>query len=131
VDRTLLFVNLLLLFFVVAIPFAAKTVADYLGQGGFDASVAVALFQGVFEGMSIAFGVLFWWSIRHEHMNIKLTQTGARRAMIRFGIGNVAYITAIGVAFVSPLASLLVSFLVAIYYVFEQTPASRPRSRSC
>jgi hypothetical protein len=41
-----------------------------------------------------------------------------------FGIGNLAYLAAIGIAFFSPTASLAVSGLVAIYYVFEQTPAS-------
>ncbi len=126
IDRPLLFINLLLLFFVVAIPFATRTVADYLGPGGASASLAVALFEAVFEGMSIAFGVLFWWSIRHGHLKIRLAPDAARRATIRFGIGNVAYIAAIGVAFVSPLAALLISLLVAVYYVFEQTPARGP-----
>ena len=126
VDRPALFINLLLLFFVVAIPFATKTVADYLAPGGSNASVAVALFEGVFEGMSLAFGVMFWWSIRHEHLKVRLTAAAARRATIRFGIGNVAYVAAIGVAFVSPVVALLISLLVAIYYVFEQTPTRAP-----
>jgi hypothetical protein len=34
VNRTLLFVNLLLLFFVVSIPFATDTIAAYLRAGG-------------------------------------------------------------------------------------------------
>ena len=126
IDRPLLFVNLLLLFFVVAIPFATATSAAYLGQGGADASLAAAVFQGVFEGMSVSFGVLFWWSIRHEQLKIALTPAGARQAVIRFGVGNIAYIVAIGIAFLSAPASLLVSGLVAVYYVFEQTPARDP-----
>ncbi len=123
IGRPLLFLNLLLLFFVVAIPFATATVADYLRQGGPDASVAAALFNGVFEGMSIAFGLLFWWSIRRKLMTVPLAPDGARRAMVRFGGGNVAYVLAIGVALASPLASLVISGLVAVYYVFEQTPS--------
>ena len=90
IDRTLLFLNLLLLFFVVAIPFATATVAAYLGRGGADASLAAAVFQGVFEGMSLSFGLVFWWSIRREHLKIARTPAGARPAIIRFGIGNVA-----------------------------------------
>lgn len=50
----------------------------------------------------------------------------ARPRVIRFGAGNVGYLAAIGVAFVSAPASLLVSALVAAYYVFEHTPA-RPQ----
>src|SRR5215468_10382952 len=38
VDRPVLFLNLLLLFFIVSIPFAAATIADYLTRGGPDAA---------------------------------------------------------------------------------------------
>jgi TMEM175 potassium channel family protein len=123
IDRPLLFLNLLLLLFVVAIPFATVTIAAYLSLGGADASLAAVVFQGIFEGMSVSFGALFWWSIRHEHLKVVLSAAGARSAVIRFGVGNVAYIAAIGIAFLSAPASLLVSALVAAYYVFEQTPA--------
>jgi uncharacterized membrane protein len=122
IDRTLLFLNLLLLLFVVCIPFATSTFAAYLPRSHFDASVATAIYQGVFEGMSAAFGLLFWWAIRHEHLKIALTPSAARAATIRFGIGNVGYISAIGVAFVSPVTSLAISGLVGVYYMFEQTP---------
>jgi uncharacterized membrane protein len=122
IDRTLLFLNLLLLFFVVTIPFATATIAAYLTHGGGDASLAAVIFQGVLEGMSLSFGALFWWSIRHEHMKTALTPAAARWAMIRFSIGNLGYVAATGIAFVSAPASLLISALVAAYYVFEQTP---------
>jgi uncharacterized membrane protein len=125
IDRPLLFINLLLLFFVVCIPFATSTFAAYLADGGFDAYVATAIYQGVLEGMSASFGLLFWWAIGHEHLKIALTPSAARAAMIRFGIGNVAYIAAIGIAFVSPVASLVISGLVAVYYMFEQTPTRK------
>src|SRR5215470_242113 len=101
IDRPLLFLNLLLLFFVVCIPFATSTFAAYLRVPGFDASVAAAIYEGVFEGMSIAFGLLFWWAIRREHLKVALTPPAARAATIRFGLGNIGYIAAIGIAFVS------------------------------
>jgi uncharacterized membrane protein len=123
IDRTLLFLNLLMLFFVVSIPFATSTIAAYLRQGGYDASVAAAIFQGVFVGMSLSFAGLFWWGIRRNHMKIAFTPEGARRATIRFSIGTIAYLAAIGVAFLSATASLIVSGLVALYYIFEQTPS--------
>jgi uncharacterized membrane protein len=122
IDRTLLFLNLLLLFFVVSIPFATNTIAAYLKEGGPDASLAAAIYQGVYVGMSVSFGVLFWWGIRHEHMKIAFTPEGARRATIRFAIGNLAYLAALGIAFLNATASLIVSGLVAVYYIFEQTP---------
>jgi uncharacterized membrane protein len=122
IDRTLLFVNLLLLFFVVAIPFTTSTIAAYLRAGGADASLAAAMYQGVFECMSISFTLLFWWAIRRGHLKGELTGQQARRATIRFGIGNLGYIAGIGIAFISAPASLALSGLVAVYYIFEQTP---------
>jgi uncharacterized membrane protein len=126
VDRTMLFINLLMLFFVVTIPFATAMMADYLRDGGADASLAAAVYQGVFLCMSLTFGGLFWWSIKHGHMAVPLSGAAARIALVRFTIGNLAYAAAIGVAYLSAPVSLLVSMLVAVYYVFEQTPGRGP-----
>ena len=122
VDRVLLFLNLLLLFFVVTIPFGTATFAAYLTRGGADAALATALFQGIFLGMSVGFGTLFWWAIKHDHLKIKLTPAAQRTAIIRFTAGGVAYAAAIGVGFLSAPASLLLGGLIAVYYIFEQTP---------
>ena len=125
VDRPLLFLNLLLLFFVVSIPFVTTMIADYLHHGGSDARVAAAIYAGVFLGMGISFGVLLWWCIRHEHLKTPLPPGAIWASVIRFGIGNLAYLAAVGIAFVSPAAALLITGLVAVYYVFEQTPGRR------
>jgi TMEM175 potassium channel family protein len=122
IDRRLMFVNLLLLFFVVSIPFATSTFADYLRASGGDAALAGAIYQGVFEGMSISFTLLFWWAIKRGHLKVALTPELARRATIRFGIGNLGYIAGIGIAFISAPACLALNGLVAVYYIFEQTP---------
>jgi len=106
IDRTLLFVNLLLLFFVVSIPFATATIAAYLRAGTGDASLAAALYLGVLEGMSICFTLMFWWAIRHDHLKAALSARDARQATIRFGLGSLIYIAGIGIAFVSAPASL-------------------------
>jgi len=58
-----------------------------------------------------------------KHLKIALPPSAARTASIRFGVGNPAYLAAIGVAFLSAPASLLISGLVAVYYIFEHTPA--------
>jgi uncharacterized membrane protein len=126
VDRPTLFLNLLMLFFVVTIPFATAAVAAYLREGGADASLAAAIYQGVFLGVSMTFGSLFWWSIRRRHLAVPLTGAAARTALLRFTIGNLAYAAAIGIAYLSAPASLAISVLVAVYYVFEQTPSRQP-----
>ncbi len=65
------------------------------------------VYQGVLEGMSLSFGTLFHWSIWRKHLKIALTPSAARAASIRFGAGNIAYLVAIAVAFLSAPASLL------------------------
>jgi len=119
----LLFVNLPVLFFVVSIPFATSTIAAYLREGGASASLAAAIYEGVFEGVSISFALLLWQAIRHEHLKVALTASRPAGPRSSSAIGNIGYIAAIGVAFVSPPASLAISGLVAVYYIFEQTPA--------
>jgi hypothetical protein len=81
------------------------------------------VYQGVFEGMSLSFGALFYWSLWRKHLTVALTPPAARAASIRFGPGNLPYLAAMGVAFLSPAASLLISAPVALYYVFEHIPA--------
>jgi len=61
--------------------------------------------------------------LRRGHLQVPLPPKLARRATIRFSIGNLGYISGIGIAFVSAPASLALSGLVAAYYLFEQTPA--------
>ena len=100
VDRKLLFLNLLLLLFVVAIPFATSTMATYLRSGGNDAHVAAALYGVVLEGMGVSFGMIFVWSLRRDRRVVPLPPEGIRAAVLRFGLGSIAYLVAIAVAFV-------------------------------
>jgi uncharacterized membrane protein len=124
-DRFLLFLNLSLLLFIVAIPFGTATMAAYLTSGGSDAHLAAALYAAIFEGMALAFSAIFLWSIRVDERRHEPLPTGAARvALARFAIGSLVYVIAIAVAFVSPPATLAIIAAVALYYMFEQTPAS-------
>ena len=123
VDRTLLFLNLMLLLFVVLIPFATGTMAEYLTSGGQDAKVAMALYGGVFEAMGLSFAAIFGWTLGEGRTHRPVPRDARRAAWWRFTIGNLVYALAIAVAFVNALASLAIIGLVAVYYVFERTPA--------
>ncbi|MGI8562623.1 MAG: TMEM175 family protein [Candidatus Dormibacter sp.] len=124
VDRTLLFLNLGLLLFVVLIPFATGTMAEYLTSGDQDAKVATALYGAVFEGMSVSFAAIFAWSLREGRTHRPVPQEARRTAWWRFTIGGLVYLLAIGVAFISAPAALAIIGLVAVYYVFERTPGT-------
>jgi uncharacterized membrane protein len=124
VDRTLLFINLTLLLFVVVIPFATSTMATYLNRGGTDAHLAAALYAAVLEGMGLSFSAIFWWTVRDDRRrHVPLPAETVRSAVVRFGLGSAVYLVALIVAFVSAPAALAIIAAVAVYYVFEQTPA--------
>jgi len=122
VGRPVLFLNLLLLMSVVAIPFATSTVATYLRAGGTDSHVAAALYGVVMECMSIGFVAIFLASHRAGHLVVPLGREDARRAVVRFGLGIGAYAVAIAVALVNAPAALVLNGLVALYYVSRRTP---------
>jgi uncharacterized membrane protein len=122
VDRTLLFLNLVLLLFVVLIPFATNTMALYLTSGNQDAHVAMALYAAVFEGMGVSFAAMFGWTLGEGRTVSPVPPEARRAAWLRFSPGLVAYLVAIVVAFVSAPAALAIVGLAAVYYVFERTP---------
>jgi uncharacterized membrane protein len=122
VDRVLLFVNLVLLMFVVLIPFGTATMADYLPHNSADARLAMVIYAGIFLGMSVGFGAIFEWTLRGEHVYQPLPVEQHWSARRRFVGGALVYVVAILVAvFSAPGAFLLIS-LTAVYYIFERTP---------
>jgi uncharacterized membrane protein len=123
VDRTLLFLNLVLLLFVVAIPFGTATAADYLTKNDWDANVAMMLYGGVFLGMSAGFGAIFEWTLHGQRVYQPLPAEQHWAARRRFVGGGLVYAIAIVVAFFNAIASFVIIGLVAVYYIFERTPA--------
>ena len=69
VDRLLLFLNLVLLLFVVLIPFATASEADYFPANSDNAQLAMVLYAGVFLGMSAGFGGIFEWTLHGERVS--------------------------------------------------------------
>jgi uncharacterized membrane protein len=123
VTRLLLFLNLVLLLFVVLIPVATGTAADYLAEGGFDAKLAVAVYGIPLAGMSAGFAGIAEWSMREGRTRVPVPPDKRWAARIRFMSGGLVYLVVIGLAFISAPAALALSGLIAVYYIFEQTPA--------
>lgn len=123
VTRLLLFLNLVLLLFVVLIPVVTGTVADYLSQGGLDAKLAVAVYGIVLTGMSAGFAGIAEWSLGEGRSRVPVPPDRRWAARVRFMSGGLVYLVVVGLAFVSALAALGLSGLVAAYYVLERTPA--------
>jgi uncharacterized membrane protein len=122
VDRTLLFLNLVLLLFVVLIPFATATVAAYLTSGSEDAHVAMALYAVVLEGMALSFGAIFEWSLGEGRSRVQVPRDQRRQARVRTSIGEVVYLIVFAVAFISAPIALAITGLTGFYYVFAPLP---------
>ena len=123
VDRTLLFLYLVLLLFVVLIPFSTATAAEYLTKGNWDSHVAMALYAGVFVAMSLGFGGIFEWTLHSESVYQPVPPERRWAARIRFVGGAAVYAVAVVIALFSAYAAFVLMGLVAVYYIFERTPA--------
>jgi uncharacterized membrane protein len=124
VDRTLLFLNLALLLFVVLIPFSTATAAEYLSRDDWDSRVAMALYAGVFVGMSVGFGGIFEWTLHSKDVYQPVPPERRWAARIRFVGGAAVYAVAVVIALFSAYAAFVLMGLVAVYYVFERTPSA-------
>jgi uncharacterized membrane protein len=125
VDRMMLLLNLVLLLFVVLIPFSTATVAAYMSQGNSrDARVAMVLYAGVLLGMSVGFGAIFEWTLHGEHRLQPLPSEAHWPARLRFLAGGGVYVVAMLVAVFNAIAAFILIALVAVYYIAQRTPSS-------
>jgi uncharacterized membrane protein len=119
-NRTLQFLNLILLLFVVLVPFPTALLGRYL-QAGHDAQVAAATLGVVMTLMGISFGGLWVYAVSHPRLLISTVDLAKARATIpRFTAGSVVYAVSIGLAWVSPILVVALYAALAIYYAFNQ-----------
>jgi uncharacterized membrane protein len=127
VDRPLLFLNLLLLMFVVFVPFSTALLADYLLQPAPDSSVAAAVYSANGVANAIGFNVIWRYLVRDGRLlQPDLDVEALRRRSRRFGLGLIVYPITVALSFVSAPLTLGVHALLAGYYVVDQL-ATSPR----
>jgi TMEM175 potassium channel family protein len=114
-DRTLMFVNLLLLMAVSFIPFPTGILATYM-KAGHDQHAAAALYAGTWLAVGACFTTLVRYTRRADLLAQHVSEEARRAIMRRNAVGPVAYVTAFGLAFVSAPASLAVCAAVALFY---------------
>ncbi|MFL6137061.1 MAG: TMEM175 family protein [Frankiaceae bacterium] len=127
VDRRLLFLNLGLLMLIAALPFPTSVAAEGLRRGGHDASIAMFAYSLTLLLTSVAFSAVWTHIVRAPGiLRVPFPVAGQRAAIRRFGLGLVVYAALCGLAFVSPIATLIGHGVVAAYYAFEQLPEAGP-----
>ncbi len=112
VDRTLLFLNLLLLLWVAFLPFPTALVAEHIREGT-DEDVAAA----VYAGSLLLMGASFFATAVYAHRLQRLPPAVLRAIAWRNAVGQGGYALALGLAFVNASVSLGICALVAVYYV--------------
>jgi uncharacterized membrane protein len=129
VDRITLFLNLLLLMTVVAIPFTTSLLSAYLLAGDGDARTAALVYSAVMLLMSLSFAALYTYVAKHPILLADgVDPVSVRASIVRFStVGAVLYVTTLVIALISAPLCLLAHFLIGIYYAFQQIRPTRAR----
>jgi len=120
IDRGFMFLNGVLLFFVVLTPFTTSLVANHIVSG--DSRTAVAIYAGNFLLTSLTWGILGRHAFRKKLLLDSATAEAFARYQIRGAyIGLTFYTLAFALAFFSGIVSVVLLFMVAVYYAVGPT----------
>ena len=117
-DRTMQFLNILLLLTISFLPFPTKLVAQNLRQGGGGEEAAALIYAATFVLMAALH--LIWWKYARKDRRLVADETpdSALRAVDRAYLPGVPMYGAVFVvAFFSPLAAVLITFAIAAFYL--------------
>jgi uncharacterized membrane protein len=124
VDRTLMFLNLLLLMGIAFLPFPTALLARYIQQGGENAEFAAAMYSTTMTLIGLFFAAMWYQLYRNPRLLVGgIGVERARVATMRSLVGPIVYALTIGLAFVSPESCFVVYFAMALY--FARGPSSR------
>jgi uncharacterized membrane protein len=115
-DRTMLFLNNLLLLTVAFLPFPTKLVGDYLNKDGEQA--AALAYSATLVVMAILHQAWWQYARRDRRLIAEGVPDSALRAVDRAYLpGAPMYATVFVVAFFSPLAAIVLTFAIAAFYL--------------
>ena len=115
-DSSIMITNGLLLMLVALVPFPTKTLGLFLQTGALQ--TAVIFYTGYFVLISLAFRLL-WHAASHkpELLIHDITVTQIRQTTRNENIGLVCNTIIMGVAFINPVAALVLSFGMWVYWI--------------
>jgi len=117
VDRPLLFLNLLLLLTVVWLPFPTALLAHYARHGA-QAHAAAAVYGASMTAIGLAFAAMWAYLVRKPGVRAAdFSETDAREGLRRTLAGPIGYTATVPLAFVSPVACLVVWAALAVYFI--------------
>jgi uncharacterized membrane protein len=115
-DRTMLFINNLLLLTIAFLPFPTRLVSEHLRHAG--AKPAALAYGATFLVMASLHQVWWQYARRGRRLVAEQTPESALRAVDRAYLPGVPLYGAVFVlAFFSPLASVILTFAIAAFYL--------------
>ena len=116
-DRSILFLNLLLLMSIAVLPFATRLMAAYLKESH-GQHLAAAVYSGAFLVMAVFFASLnaHILLVKHVHLRQQLPLEQRRLILSRSITGLIPYAIATVLAALSPYATLAICFGLAFFY---------------
>jgi uncharacterized membrane protein len=121
VDRPLLFINLVFLMLVAAIPFPTALLADYLREGH-DDRLAAIIYGGTMWAMGLAICAIWAYVVRGGLLHEGVDWDLARRSLRLFAVGIPTYPLGIVASALSAELGLAVYALVSLFYLFDVLP---------
>jgi uncharacterized membrane protein len=125
VDRTFLMLNVLLLLCVAFVPFPTRLIAEHL-RDRHDLEAAALAYGATMTVMSVAYLTLWIYAshagrLLHTDADPRVV-SGITRSYLP---GTPVYLTATLIAFVTPLASVIMFAAIALFYVVESSVFGR------
>jgi uncharacterized membrane protein len=115
-DNSIMITNGLLLMLVALVPFPTKTLGIFLLTGAL--KTAVIFYTGYFVLISLAFRLLWFATARNRDLLLHtITEKQIRQTTKNENIGLICNTIIFGVAFINPVLSLILSFVMWIYWI--------------
>jgi uncharacterized membrane protein len=121
VDHAILFLNLLLLFWIVVLPFATNLMARYLREQHGE-NLAAAVYAGSLLLMALTFALLnHHLLVRKAHLlTVEMPEEQRRALLARTRTGLIPYAVATPLAFLSPYITLAICGAIAVFYALPR-----------
>jgi uncharacterized membrane protein len=119
IDRTLFYLNLLLLMTVVLIPYPTQVLGEALVRGEGERTAAVA-YSAVMAVNAYAWGGLWLYASRGGRLlRPEVLASGQAPPVWGFLIGTILYTLSIGIAFVNAYACLAFHAALGVWYALD------------
>jgi uncharacterized membrane protein len=125
-NNVLLFLNLLLLLGVTAVPFPTAVLAQNLSRS--DQRTAAILYHGTYFAIAIFFNLLWGYASRHLLGN-DVDGAAAGKISAQYALGPLLYLICIALAWVNVPLSLLLNIVLAVFFALPPHHAVRVAKR--